>query len=138
MAASGGRSALKPLERAFQQFDLDPNNQVDWQVLAALLAFRLFDEGKRGRHPWTTAQQLELLAEVQRRKQKNPLFTDEQVCRMIARDKNSPAYFRISPRTIEPKGSGLVKQLRKARQRFQTNTLASAVFHMAFLDAGRN
>lgn len=130
--------SLEPLQRVFRDFKLDPNNEVDWKILATLLAVYFFDEGKkRGRHSWTSNQQLELLAEVHKRKQKNPLLTDEQACRIIARDKNSPAYFRTGPRDFESKGFGLVKHLRKARQRFQTNQLVYTASHLAFVNTGR-
>src|SRR5262249_44101152 len=121
------------LIRLFRQLRLDPKKQIDCQTLAALLALHFFVERPRGTPPWDTKQQIELLAEVHKRRQKSttPLL-DKQVCRLIARDKKSPPYFRRSPRTTESKGSGLVKQLRKARRQFAANALAHAAFPLAF------
>jgi hypothetical protein len=125
--------SIEPVERAFREFNVDPKNPVDWQILAALFAVHLFDEGKkRGRPPWTTTQLIELLAAVHTRRQNNADLTDEGVCLIIARDRKSPAYFRVSPRTVEPKGLGLVKKLRKARRQFRKNSLARAAFPLAF------
>jgi hypothetical protein len=139
MMAGGDQLSLKPLERAFRELNLDPNNQIDWKILAVLLAVHLFDEGKkRGRPPWTTTQLIELLATVHTRRQNNADLTDEDVCLIIARDRKSPAYFRVSPRTVEPKGLGLVKKLGKARQQFRENSLARAAFPLAFSDTRRN
>lgn len=127
------------MKRAFRELNLDPNDETDWKVLAVLLAIHLFGGGKSpGARPWSTIQHVELLAEVHKRQQKStkPL-PDEHVCRLIARDKNSPSYFRRSPRTVEPKGQGLVKQLRRAREQFTANELARAAFPLAFRDTGR-
>jgi hypothetical protein len=119
MMAGGDQLSLKPLERAFRELNLDPNNQIDWKILAVLLAVHLFDEGKkRGRPPWTTTQLIELLATVHTRRQNNADLT--------------------SPRTVEPKGLGLVKKLGKARQQFRENSLARAAFPLAFSDTRRN
>jgi hypothetical protein len=124
----------KPAQLAFRELKLNPNNETDWRVLAALLAIHVFDEGKSpGARPWTTLQQAELLAEVhERRKNSTKPLLDEEVCRLIARDKKSPKYFRRSPSTAEPKGFGLVKQLRKARRQLAVNALARAAFPLAF------
>jgi len=110
----------EPVRRAFHELRLNPKNEADWKVLAALLAIHIFDEGKSPGAPrWTTTQQIELLAEVhERRKNSAKPLLDEQVCRLIAKDDKSPSYFRRSPRTAQPKGFGLVKQLRKARREF--------------------
>jgi hypothetical protein len=123
------------VKRAFTGLKLDPNTENDWKVLAALLADHLFDSGKSpGARPWTEMQQIQLLAEVHRRKQDSAApLNDEQVCRLIARDKKSPPHFRRSPRTVESKGSGLVKQLRKARQQFAAIALAHAAYPLAFI-----
>jgi hypothetical protein len=132
ITVSNGQLSIEPLERACRDFNLDPTNHIDWKILAAVLADHLLDEGnKRGRHPWTTAQKIELLTEVHRCKQNNAHLLDERVCELIAQNKKSPPYFR-------GKGSGLVKQLRKARRQFQTNSLLRTAFLLAFEDAGRN
>jgi hypothetical protein len=122
----------EPAQLAFRELKLNPNHETDWRVLAALLAIYIFDEGKSpGAHPWSTIQQTELLAEVHSRRQTGAApLNDEEVCWRIARDKNSPGYFRRSPRTVGSKGYGLVKQLRKARQ--QASSLARAAFPLAF------
>jgi hypothetical protein len=114
------------LKRAFRGLHLDPNNAVDWKVLATLLAGHFFDEGrKRGPRLWSELQQLELLWEVQKRKRKNPRLSFETTCEFIANDKDSPSYFHIG-------SSGLVKQLRKARQQHKDNKLARVANPLAF------
>ena len=124
----------EPVQRAFRELQLKPENEADWKVLAALLAIHLFDGGKTpGEHPWSTLQQAELLSEVDRRRRNRTELTDQQVCRMIAKDKKSPPHFRRSPRTVESKGFGLVKQLRKARRQFAANALARRAFPLAFV-----
>src|SRR5215469_17454938 len=63
------------VKRAFRELNLDPNDETDWKVLAALLALHLFDEGKtRGREkkPWTTFQQIALLWEAHKLRERNP------------------------------------------------------------------
>jgi hypothetical protein len=121
--------------RAFDELHLNPKNEVDWKVLAALLAIHVFARGKSsGARPWDTIQQAELLAEVHRRRRDSAAqLKDEQVCRMIASDKKSPPHFRRSPRTVESKGFGLVKQLRKARRQFAADVDARAKFPLAFV-----
>jgi len=128
----------EPAQLAFRELKLSPDHETDWRVLAVLLAIHIFDEGKSpGARPWSTIQQVGLLAEVHKRRQDSATWLkDEDVCRMIARDKKSPSYFRRSPRTAEPKGQGLVKQLRKARRQFAANSLARAAFPLGF-DTGR-
>jgi hypothetical protein len=125
----------EPARRAFDELHLNPKNEADWKVLAALLAIHVFDSGKSpGARPWSTIQQAELLAEVHtRRRDSAAPLNDEQVCRMIARDKKSPPHFRRSPKSVESKGLGLVKQLRKARQQFAANADVRARFPLAFV-----
>ena len=120
------------LSRLLQELKLDPKNPIDCQILAGSLAIYLIAE-TRGAPRWHRIQQIELLAEVHKRRQKSarPLL-DEEVCRLIAKDKKSPPYFRRSPRTAQPKGQGLVKQLRNARREFQANSLAREAFTLAF------
>jgi hypothetical protein len=109
-------AGLEPLKLAFRELQLDPDNETDWKTLAALLAAWTFDEGKkRGPPVWRSTQQRELLSGVHERKQKNPSLSIERICELIAKDKNSPSYFRKGFRGADAKGSGLVKQLRKAR-----------------------
>ena len=121
--------SVEPLARAFRELKLDPGKQADWNVLAALLAIHLFDEGKkRGKPPepaWTAVQLIWLLWEVHKRKEKNSRVSDALACQRIAADKNSPAY-------AKGKGPGLIKKLRTARRQFQN---ISAAFPLAF---GRN
>jgi hypothetical protein len=124
----------EPVKRASRALKLNTDNQIDWQVLAALLAIHLFDDRKRGRQAWSDSQLFELLFAVQQRKEKNPRLSDEQVCRLIAKDKNSPPYFRVGLRGAEGKGQGLIKRLGDARKRFH-NSLARASMPLAF---GRN
>jgi hypothetical protein len=120
------------LSRLLQELKLDPKNSIDCQVLAGSLAIYLLVE-TRGAPRWDGIRQTELLAEVHKRRQKSTrLLSDEEVCRLIARDRKSPPYFRRSPRTAQPKGQGLVKQLRNARREFQANSLARAAFPLAF------
>jgi hypothetical protein len=122
----------EPLSRLLQELRLDPEKQIGCQILAASLAIYLIVE-RRGGPPWDRIRQAELLAEVHRRRQKSTtVLLDEQVCRLIAKDKKSPPYFRRSPRTAQPKGQGLVKQLRYAQREFQANSLARAKFPLAF------
>jgi hypothetical protein len=126
-------SLSEPLKRAFREWNLDTNNDTDWKVLAWLLADQFFDEGKlRGRRAWDASQLHELLFEVQKRKHKNPRLSDQKVCERIAKDKNSPPYFRVGLRGAEGSGLGLVKRLRDARRYFQRNSLARAAFPLAF------
>jgi uncharacterized protein (UPF0147 family) len=124
----------EPVRRAFHELQLNPKNEADWKVLGAVLAIHLFDSGKSpGARPWNTTQQLELLFEVHSRiRDSAEPLTDEQVCRMIAKDKKSPRHFRRSPRTVESKGFGLVKQLRKARRQFAANALVRTGLPLAF------
>ena len=132
---AGGGHFEQP-SRLFEKLGLNPKKQIDCQTLAALLAIHLFVD-LRGAPAWTTVQQIELLAEVDKRRQKSAVpLNDEHVCQMISRDKKSPSYFRRSPRTVEPKGEGLVKQLRKARRQFAANSLVRVAFPLAF-DTGR-
>jgi hypothetical protein len=122
----------EPLSRLLQELKLDPKNPIDCQILAGSLAIYLIVE-RRGAPRWDGIQQIELLAEVHKRRQKSAeLLSDEEVCRRIATDKKSPPYFRRSPRTAQPKGQGLVKQLRNARREVQANSLARAAFPLAF------
>jgi hypothetical protein len=119
----------EPVKRAFRELNLNQNNETDWRVLAALLAIHLFDEGKKPgkkKIPWTTVQQIELLYEVDKRRQRNPRLSksDERTCELIAQDKNSPAHFRTGKT-----GSALVKHLRAAKKKFQT---LRAAFPRAF------
>ena len=66
-------SLPEPVERAFRELKLDPNDETDWKVLAALLAIHVFAEGKRpGRYPWTDFQLIQLLWKVDKLRQKNP------------------------------------------------------------------
>ena len=130
LLANGWRPEL--LSRLLQELGLDPEKQIDCQILAASLAIYLIVE-RRGRPPWDRIRQAELLAEVHRHRQKSTtVLLDEQVCRLIAKDRKSPPYFRLSPRTMQPKGQGLIKQLRNARREFQANGLARAAFWLAF------
>jgi hypothetical protein len=120
--------SIEPVEQAFQELNLDPKNLVDWQILAALFAVHLFGKASGGRRPeWTGARQMELLAHVHDRKQRNAHLSDAEVCRIIARDRGSPDYFRA-----EGKGEGLRKQLRRARRQCSRNGLARAAFPLAF------
>jgi hypothetical protein len=122
-------SLPEPAERAFRELKLDPNDETDWKVLAALLAIHVFDEGKRpGRYPWTDFQLIQLLWKVDKLRQKNPHLSnsDERTCELLA--KTGPVHFRSG----KGKGLGLVKQLNKARQKFKN---ISAAFPLAF---GRN
>ena len=122
----------EPLKRLFQKLSLDPKKQIDCQIVAALFAVHQFAE-LRGAPPWDTTRLVRLLAEVhQRRKESRTRLPDEEVCRLIARDKKSPPYFRRSPGTALPKGAGLVKQLRRAKRQFAANSLARAAFPLAF------
>ena len=119
--------SIGPVERAFREFNLDPKNPVDWQILAALFAVHLFGKASGGRRPeWTGARQMELLAHVHDRKRRNAHLSDAEVCRIIARDRRSPDYFRA-----EGKGEGLRKQLRKARRQCSRNGLARAAYPLA-------
>jgi hypothetical protein len=134
LVAGGYMSAS--VKRAFTRLKLDPNSENDWKVLTVLLADHLFDQGKkRGRSPWSEVQQIRLLSAVHQRKQNNPRLSDEQICKRLAKDKNSPPYFRVGLRGAEGSGQGLVKQLREARRQFQSNPLARLGFPLAF---GRN
>src|SRR5262249_394627 len=120
------------LSRLLQELKLDPKNPIDYQILAGSLAVYLIVE-RRGARRWDKIQQTELLAEVHKRRQKsNRLLSSLELCRLIARDKKVPPYFRRSPRTAQPKGQGLVKQLRNAQLEFQANSLARAAFRLAF------
>jgi hypothetical protein len=126
----------QPVERAFRELNLDPNDETDWKVLAALLAIHVFDEGKKpGRRRWTTEQMAELLFAFQQRKRNKPRLSDERICGLLAKDKNSPPYFRVGPRGVEGKGQGLIKQLREARHHFRDNALVRTAYPLAF---GRN
>jgi hypothetical protein len=131
-----GGSLPEPLKRAFRELNLNSKNGTDWMVLACLLAVQFFEEGKaRGRRAWSASQLHELLFEVQQRKHKNPRLSDARICSLIAKDKNSPPHFRIGLRGAEGRGQGLIKRLREARRYFKNNSLARAVFPLAF---GRN
>jgi hypothetical protein len=134
-----GEYLPEPATQAFRELKLSPNSDTDWKVLAALLAIHCFSGGKSpGAPSWTPIRQAELLSEVNKRQQKSTSrLSDEDVCRQIARDKNSPSYFRRSPRAVESKGQGLVKQLRNARQRYEANDLARVAWPLAFRDIGR-
>jgi len=121
------------LNRLLQELKLDPKNPIDCQILAGSLAIYLITE-LRGAPRWDEIQQTKLLAEVHKRRQNStrPL-SDEEVCRLIARDKKSPPYFRRSPRTVKSKGFGLVKQFRMARKQFAANASARTAFPLAFI-----
>jgi hypothetical protein len=120
----GDLSSMEPVGRAFREFDLDPKNPVHWQILAVVLAVHLFGKESGGRRPeWTGLRQSELLAQVHDHKQRNAHLSDAEVCRIIARDRRSPDYFRG-----EGKGEGLRKQLRQ----YSRNMLARAAFPLAF------
>jgi hypothetical protein len=126
---------LAELELVSRELKLNLTNQIDWKVLATLLAIHFFDEGrKRGRLAWSSTQLMELLCAVHERKQKNPRLSDEKVCKQIANDKNSPPYFRVGLRGAEGKGQGLIKRLGEARNRFDSR-LTRAALPLAF---GRN
>jgi hypothetical protein len=120
----------EPVGRAFRELHLNPTNETDWKVLAALLAIHLFDRGKTpGRPPtWAGFQLIELLWQAHKLRQKNPslINSDERTCEWLT--KKGPAHFRSG----KGKGTGLVKQLREARQKFKD---ISAAFPLAF---GRN
>jgi hypothetical protein len=140
IAADAGQissAGLEALKLAFRELQLDSDNETDWKTLAAVLAAWIFDEGKkRGPPEWRSTQQMELLSEVHERKQRNPSLSIERICELIAKDKNSPSYFRKGLRGADAKGSGLVKQLRKAR--LGANNLARVAYWRAFDDTGRN
>lgn len=130
----------EPAEWAFRELKLNPNEESDWKVLAVLLSIHVFSDDSKSRGPeaWTADRQAELLFEVNKRQKKSTSrLSDEDVCRQIARDKSSPSYFRRSPRDVESKGQGLVKQLRKARQQFRANGLAREAWPLAFRNIGR-
>src|SRR5262249_52580495 len=95
----------EPVRRAFHELRLNPKNEADWKVLAAVLAIHLFDGSKSPGAPrWTTTQQIELLAEVhERRKNSAKPLLDEQVCRLIARDDRSPSHSAAAPALPNPK-----------------------------------
>jgi len=127
--AGGDLSSVKPVGRALREFDLDPKNLVDWQILAGLLAFHLFAKDSGRRRVWTTERQLELLAQVHDRRQRNAHLSDAAVCQVIARDSRSPDYFRA-----KGKGEGLRKHLRNARRKYSRNRLARALYSRAFFE----
>ena len=125
--------AERLVERLLRESNLNPNSASDCKLLASIFALRFFDEGKaRGRPAWSEAQPLELLFEVQKHKQKNPRLSDERACELIARDKDSPSYFRAGLHYTVGKGQGLIKRLRDARHHFQNNALARAAFPLVF------
>ena len=125
----GSQFALTPVKRAFRGFNLNPNEPMDWQILAGVLAIHLFDEGKKeGRPPeWGSARWLGLLQQVHQRKWKNSHLEESQVCKFIARDKSSPDY--VGP---ESKGAGLVKQLRKAQRGISTKWVSACKLSACF------
>ena len=124
------------VQQLLRELNLDPNSANDCKLLASVLCLRFFDEGKaRGRSPWSGVQLATLLSAVHQRKQNNPELSDEQICKLLAKDKDSPPYFRVGLRGAEGSGQGLVKQLREARRRFQSNPLARLGCPLAF---GRN
>lgn len=131
IGAGDDLSSIKSLERAFREFNLDKKKQIDWQILSALLAIRLFDTGAGRPLEWDTARQLDLLQQVHQRKLKNSYLTDRQICQFIARDKRSPDFVSASS-----KGEGLRKEVRRARRQFLRNTLARSTFPLAFLKTG--
>jgi hypothetical protein len=118
----------EPVKRAFRELNLDRNDETDWKVLAALLAIHVFESKTPGRPPWTNFQLIQLLWEADKLRQKNPhlVNSDDRTCELLA--KNGPAQFRSG----KGKGFGLVKQLKRARQKFKN---ISEVFPLAF---GRN
>ena len=119
----------EPVKRAFRELKLEPNDETDWKVLAALLAIHVFDEGKKpGRHRWTDFQLIDLLWEAHKLREKRPSLTnsDERTCELLA--KTGPVHFRAG----KGKGLGLVKQLNTAREKFKN---ISGAFPLAF---GRN
>jgi hypothetical protein len=134
MVASGYVSLS--LVRAFEELKLNLTDETDWKVFAVLLADHVFGEGKpRGRPAWNGVQLATLLAAVHQRKQNNPRLSDEQICKLLAKDKTSPPYFRVGQRGTPGTGQGLVKRLQDARDHFKTNALARAGSPLAF---GRN
>ncbi len=86
------------VDRAFAVLNLDITSQVDWRVLAALLAFDKFYPGKK-RGPkeliWTTNRSLELLSLIDQFQSKHKC-SRRRACKLIAKDKDSPVYFRIA------------------------------------------
>jgi hypothetical protein len=119
---------IEPLGLAFSELHLDPNVPEDWKVLAAILAIHAVKNAS-GRPGWSETDQIVLLQEVHRQRLANRSLraNDEEICRRIARDKNSPKLFRAG----DAKGTGLVKQLRKARARFH---LLRTAYPLAFKD----
>jgi len=121
------------VEQLLRELNLDPKSANDCKLLASVLCLRFFDEGKaRGRPAWSESQLCELLFEVQKHKQKNPRLSDQRACELIARDKDSPTYFRAGLHYTAGKGQGLIKRLRDARHHFQSNALARAAFPLVF------
>ena len=99
------------LRNTFAFFGLDPDDPLDWRVLAANWAYVLFGRSRAGRPgEWTDMKYCALMYEVGRRKQLSKTrLSDRAICAHIANDRASPAYFR------KAKKSGVRKALQRAR-----------------------
>lgn len=123
------RSALtlgkghRALKRAFETFDLDPNDPRDWPELAEELALIVFSEPKPAgrRRKWTWDRHSELIDAVARYRQSNPKrISDRRACELIVKAKDSPDYFR------EVGIKGLLRQLLFARAQRKADALPKA------------
>lgn len=100
-----------PVGRAFAAFELNDENPSDWRTLIELLASVLFPESSRiGRPPeWNWERYCELLDALDKKRRKHPKISEELACERMAKDEQSPGYFRKSG------AEGLRKALQKAR-----------------------
>ena len=111
---------FEPVRIAFQELTLDPKNETDWQILAAILAISRFSESAGRPASWTFDRQIELLRLIRERRAKNPSLSVKQACTSIAKDKKSPEYIR------ESKPGGLYKQYERARKQFLADKMSAS------------
>ena len=97
------------IKKAFDTFDLDPNDPWQWRELVEELVSIVFERKEAGRRKeWTAERKLELLRAVDA-KRRNTRLSDEQACKHLAGAKDSPPYFRKAGT------EGLLKQLQFVR-----------------------
>jgi hypothetical protein len=105
---------------AFDALGLDHHDPFGWRILATYFAEVLFGNRRPpGRHvEWTTERYIHLLKLVSDRRTENKALSIKQACIAIAKDKNSPNYFRKAT------PAALYKAVERARKKLPASLLA--------------